>query len=99
MIYRVQGDGESPLLEATTVKEVIGVLKTSVTPYWETHYTFGSESIRNEKHISVTSSIGARKRGCEPNSIFPIFILFFFAAAKLHLFLNYARYKRGAAYN
>ena len=38
------------------------------------------------KPISVTSSIGARKRGCEPNSIFPIFILFFFAAAKLHLF-------------
>ena len=45
----------SHLLEATTVKEVIGVLKTSVTPYWETHYTFGSESIRNEKHISPFS--------------------------------------------
>ena len=31
------------------------MLKTSVTPYWETHYTFGSESIRNKKHISPFS--------------------------------------------
>lgn len=37
------------------MKEAKQVLSTSVTPYWETHYTFGSESIRNEKHISPFS--------------------------------------------
>ena len=45
----------SQLLDATSVKEAKQVLSTSVTPYWETHYTFGSESIRNEKHISPFS--------------------------------------------
>lgn len=45
----------SQLLDATSVKEAKQVLSTSVTHYWETHYTFGSESIRNEKHISPFS--------------------------------------------
>jgi len=30
-------------------------LQTQVTPYWETHYTFGSESIRLTKRLSTTS--------------------------------------------
>ena len=30
-------------------------LQTQVTSYWETHYTFGSESIRNAKHLSPFS--------------------------------------------
>ncbi len=45
----------SQLLEATTVEQAKAVLATSVTPYWETHYTFGSESIRNEKRLSPLS--------------------------------------------
>ena len=45
----------SQMLEASTVKEAKEVFFTSVTPYWETHYTFGSESIRNEKHVSPFS--------------------------------------------
>ena len=45
----------SQLLEAATVKEVKETLHTSVTPYWETHYTFGSTSVRNEKGISESS--------------------------------------------
>ena len=31
------------------------LLQTQVTPYWETHYTFGSESVRNMKHLSPAS--------------------------------------------
>ena len=45
----------SQLLEAATVEKAKAVLATSVTAYWETHYTFGSESIRNEKHLSPFS--------------------------------------------
>lgn len=45
----------SQLLEAPTIQEAMQVLFTSVTPYWETHYTFGSTSVRNEKHISPFS--------------------------------------------
>ncbi len=45
----------SQLLEATTVEQAKAVLATSVTPYWETHYTFGSESVRNEKRLSPLS--------------------------------------------
>ena len=37
------------------MKEAKKVLATSVTGYWETHYTFGSTSIRNEKHLSPFS--------------------------------------------
>lgn len=45
----------SQLLEATTTKDATDVLRTSVTPYWETHYTFGSTSVKNEKHVSPFS--------------------------------------------
>ena len=45
----------SQLLEATTVKEAKAVLASSVTEYWETHYTFGSTSVKNEKHTSPFS--------------------------------------------
>ena len=31
------------------------MLQTQVTPYWETHYTFGSESVRNQKRLSAGS--------------------------------------------
>lgn len=43
------------LLEADTVKAAEEVLRTSVTPYWETHYTFGSTSTHNEKNLSRQS--------------------------------------------
>jgi hypothetical protein len=36
----------------TQLKEL---MNSHVTPYWETHYTFGSTSCRNEKHISPQS--------------------------------------------
>lgn len=54
-LYYQRQAGLSQILGAPTVKEAKQALVTSVTPYWETHYTFGSESIRNEKHISPFS--------------------------------------------
>lgn len=45
----------SQIVECNTVKEAMNTMHTGVTPYWETHYTFGSESEKNEKHISPFS--------------------------------------------
>ncbi len=55
MLYYQQHAGLSRILEAATVKDAMRILSTTVTPYWETHYTFGSTSVRNEKHISAAS--------------------------------------------
>ena len=45
----------SRLTECKTVKQVEEMLETRVTPYWETHYVFGSESKPSEKHLSSAS--------------------------------------------
>ena len=45
----------SQIVECDTVKEAMNTMHTGVTEYWETHYTFGSESEKNEKHISPFS--------------------------------------------
>jgi hypothetical protein len=37
------------------VEAVQKLLSTHVTPYWETHYVFGSESTKNAKHLSKAS--------------------------------------------
>ena len=42
-------------MEATDLEQAREVIATQVTPYWETHYTFGSTSVRNEKNLSVFS--------------------------------------------
>lgn len=54
LYYRRMAD-LGQLLEATDVESARNVLSTQVTPYWETHYTFGSTSVRNEKNLSVFS--------------------------------------------
>ena len=54
-LYYQRQSGLSLMLEAQNIKEAKAVLSTYVTPYWGTHYTFGSTSIRNEKHISPFS--------------------------------------------
>lgn len=54
-LYYLRHASLSQLLEATTVQEAKQVLSTCVTEYWETHYTFGSTSVKNEKHISPFS--------------------------------------------
>ena len=45
----------SALADCTDMSAMANLLQTQVTPYWETHYTFGSESVRNMKHLSPAS--------------------------------------------
>lgn len=45
----------SRLAECKTVEQIGDLLHTQVTPYWQTHYAFGSVSPRNEKHLSAQS--------------------------------------------
>jgi hypothetical protein len=54
-LYFQRKAGLSQLLECDTVEKMENSLKTSVTPYWETHYTFGSSSEKNEKNLSPFS--------------------------------------------
>ena len=54
-LYYQRKAGLSQLVECKTVEELKTVLSSHVTPYWETHYTFGSLSAKNEKHLSYGS--------------------------------------------
>jgi len=54
-LYYQQKAGLSQLIECETLEELKNVLKSQVTPYWETHYTFGSTSSKSEKHLSYGS--------------------------------------------
>ena len=54
-LYYQQTAGLSQLVECETIDQLKSILGSQVTPYWETHYTFGSTSDRNEKHISTGS--------------------------------------------
>lgn len=54
-LYHEGKAGLSALLECTTVEQLEKLLSTHVTPYWETHYSFGSISTKNEKHLSHAS--------------------------------------------
>ncbi|SHL09396.1 DUF2851 family protein [Xylanibacter ruminicola] len=54
-LYYQQKAGLSQLVECDTLDELKSVLSSQVTPYWETHYTFGSTSSKNEKHLSYGS--------------------------------------------
>lgn len=54
-LYHQRRASLSLLLETYSVKDAKEVLATAVTPYWETHYTFGSTSVRNDKNLSPFS--------------------------------------------
>lgn len=54
-LYYQQRLGLSTLIDCKTVDELKALLRSQVTPYWETHYTFGSLSTKNEKHLSYGS--------------------------------------------
>lgn len=54
-LYHDRKAGLSALLECTTIDQLKELLTTHVTPYWETHYTFGSLSAKNEKHLGYGS--------------------------------------------
>ena len=45
----------SALIECETAEELRQLLSTHVTPYWETHYVFGSESPKSSKRMSKAS--------------------------------------------
>lgn len=45
----------SALLDCPDMVALCDMLRTQVTPYWETHYTFGSESVRTTKQLSSAS--------------------------------------------
>ena len=54
-LYYEQKAGLSKLVECETIEQLKNVLSSHVTPYWETHYTFGSTSSKNEKHLAYGS--------------------------------------------
>lgn len=54
-LYFQRRAGLSQLVECRDVEAVAGLMRTSVTPYWETHYTFGAESTRSRKQLSALS--------------------------------------------
>ena len=54
-LYYERKAGLSQLLECKTTDELRGLLSSHVTPYWETHYTFGSLSSKNAKRLSLGS--------------------------------------------
>jgi hypothetical protein len=54
-MYFERKAGLSVLMECKTIEEARKVLSTHVTDYWETHYTFGSTSVKNEKNLSPFS--------------------------------------------
>lgn len=45
----------SCLLECQTIQEVEQLLCTCATPYWHNHYSFGNESKKSEKQLSLAS--------------------------------------------
>lgn len=54
-LYHSRRMGLSAIAGCTTVEAMLDLLSTHVTPYWETHYTFGSESAHHDKHLSASS--------------------------------------------
>ena len=54
-LYYQQKAGLSRLVECDTIEQLRTLFSSHVTPYWETHYTFGSTSSRTEKHLTYGS--------------------------------------------
>ena len=54
-LYHQRNLSLSALADCKDMPSMAQLLQTQVTPYWETHYTFGSESLRNMKHLSPAS--------------------------------------------
>lgn len=54
-LYYERKTGLSQLVECKDLFSLQSLLSTKVTPYWETHYTFGAISDLNEKNLSPFS--------------------------------------------
>ncbi len=50
--------GMSQILACKSIADVRKALFTTATPYWQTHYIFGEESDRSDKHLARTSIEG-----------------------------------------
>ena len=55
-LYYERRTSLSALIECRDVEALRQLLATHVTPYWETHYTFGSESTKSSKQLSKASA-------------------------------------------
>lgn len=54
-LYYDRKAGLSQLLSCESIEQLKSLLSSSVTPYWETHYTFGSVSGKSGKRLSSNS--------------------------------------------
>ena len=54
-LYYQQKTSLSQLTDCDTVEQLKTLFRSHVTPYWETHYTFGSTSSKTEKHLTYGS--------------------------------------------
>lgn len=54
-LYHSRRSDLSRLVECTDAEQMRDLLRTEVTPYWETHYTFGSTSCKTRKGVSPSS--------------------------------------------
>jgi hypothetical protein len=54
-LYYQRKAGLSQLMECHDLVSLADCLRTQATPYWQSHYAFGSESMPREKHISPFS--------------------------------------------
>ncbi len=54
-LYHTRGADFSRLIEANTAKELHKLLCCRVTPYWESHYTFGSSAAAHPKTLQKAS--------------------------------------------
>lgn len=55
-LYHERRASLSALVECETVDALRQLLSTHVTPYWETHYVFGTMSKQSSKKLSVSST-------------------------------------------
>lgn len=54
-LYHSRRFGLRNLVECETIDDLKETMKSAVSPYWETHYVFGSVSRRSEKRLSEAS--------------------------------------------
>ena len=55
MIYHERRADLATLLEQPTAADAMKQLAVGVSPYWQTHYSFGHESRRSEKRLGKAS--------------------------------------------
>lgn len=54
-LYHERRTNLSMLAECQSLNDLRQMLTTHVSPYWETHYSFGSESSKSKKNLSAAS--------------------------------------------